>query len=194
VAMGETGTDVARETRTCAYGRQLHVCGRGRAGGRKIFDNLKKGVSYYLSVKVALVFSFLVALALTLPFPFSPIQIILLELFMDLEHRYFRGRTGGAGRHAKAAKGQECRLHRPAMLANIYLGSICLAAAILINYLFIVYTEAVLCSPRALPSARGSSPHLPRSHHAVAAGAALEDRLDHQQDYAVWEQERSFSW
>ncbi len=52
--------------------------------GRKFFDNLKKGLKYYLSVKSALVLVFLVPVLLGLPLPLAPIQIILLELFMDL--------------------------------------------------------------------------------------------------------------
>jgi Ca2+-transporting ATPase len=58
--------------------------GKGVFEGRRIFDNLSKGVRYYLSVKVALIAIFAACLAFSLPFPFSPIQIILLELFMDL--------------------------------------------------------------------------------------------------------------
>ena len=52
--------------------------------GRKIFDNLRKGVKYYLAVKVALVLIFILPIILNVPLPFAPIQIILLEMFMDL--------------------------------------------------------------------------------------------------------------
>ena len=52
--------------------------------GRKFFDNLQKGIKYYLSVKVALILTFLLPVLLGIPMPFAPIQIILLELFMDL--------------------------------------------------------------------------------------------------------------
>jgi Ca2+-transporting ATPase len=52
--------------------------------GRTFFDNLRKGVKYYLSVKVALIAVFLLPVLVGLPLPFSPIQIIVLELFMDL--------------------------------------------------------------------------------------------------------------
>jgi len=41
-------------------------------------------VKYYLAVKVALVLIFLLPIALGVPLPFAPIQIILLEMFMDL--------------------------------------------------------------------------------------------------------------
>jgi Ca2+-transporting ATPase len=52
--------------------------------GRKFFDNLRKGLKYYLSCKAALISIFLLPLALGVPLPFAPIQIIVLELFMDL--------------------------------------------------------------------------------------------------------------
>jgi Ca2+-transporting ATPase len=52
--------------------------------GRKIFSNLTKGIQYYLSVKMALVLIFLLPIILGVPLPFAPIQIILLEMFMDI--------------------------------------------------------------------------------------------------------------
>jgi len=52
--------------------------------GRKIFDNLRRGVKYYLAVKVALVLIFILPIILDVPLPFAPIQIIILEIFMDL--------------------------------------------------------------------------------------------------------------
>jgi Ca2+-transporting ATPase len=39
---------------------------------------------YYLAIKLALILIFLLPVVLGLPLPFAPIQIIVLELFMDL--------------------------------------------------------------------------------------------------------------
>lgn len=85
IAMGVKGTDVAKEAAQAVLADDNYITiARGVFEGRRFFDNLRKGVSYYLSVKVAIVAVFLLPVLLGLPLPFSPVQIILLELFMDL--------------------------------------------------------------------------------------------------------------
>jgi len=85
ISMGIKGTDVAREAADVVLADDNYVTiSHGIFQGRKFFDNLKKGLKYYLSVKTALVLVFLVPVLLSLPMPLAPIQIILLELFMDL--------------------------------------------------------------------------------------------------------------
>ena len=85
VAMGETGTDVAREAGDMVLADDnfttiVHAVEEGRL----IFENLKKGVRYYLTCKLALVLITLLPTLLLVPVPFAPVQIILMELFMDL--------------------------------------------------------------------------------------------------------------
>jgi len=85
VAMGETGTDVAREAGDMIladdnFATVVHAVEEGRIS----FDNLRKGVRYYLACKVALISITLLPALLGVPVPFAPIQIILMELFMDL--------------------------------------------------------------------------------------------------------------
>ncbi|MDD1659917.1 MAG: cation-transporting P-type ATPase [Methanomicrobiales archaeon] len=85
IAMGIRGTDVARDAAEVVLADDNYVTIiRGIFEGRKFFENLRKGIVYYLSVKTALVLIFLLPVLLSLPLPFSPIQIIMLELFMDL--------------------------------------------------------------------------------------------------------------
>jgi Ca2+-transporting ATPase len=83
--MGLRGTDVARDAAEVILADDNYITIiRGIFEGRKFFENLKKGITYYLSIKTALVLIFLLPVFAALPLPFSPIQIILLELFMDL--------------------------------------------------------------------------------------------------------------
>jgi len=85
VAMGETGTDVAREASDLVLADDhFSTIVNAVQEGRLIYENLKKGVRYYLTCKLALVMITLVPAFLLVPVPFAPIQIILMELFMDL--------------------------------------------------------------------------------------------------------------
>jgi Ca2+-transporting ATPase len=85
VAMGVTGTDVAREAADLVLtDDDFSHLPAGVAIGRKAYENFRKGITYYLSAKAILLTAFLVPLAVGLPFPFAPIQIIAIELLMDL--------------------------------------------------------------------------------------------------------------
>ncbi|MCL6471833.1 MAG: cation-transporting P-type ATPase [Firmicutes bacterium] len=85
IAMGETGTDVAREAADMVLtDDNFATIAFAVRGGRRIFDNLRKGVRYYLAVKTGLITIFLLPIILGVDLPFAPIQIIVLELFMDL--------------------------------------------------------------------------------------------------------------
>lgn len=85
VAMGMKGTDVAKDAAQAVLADDNYATlARGVFEGRHFFDNLRKGVNYYLAVKVALVAIFLLPVLFGLPLPFAPIQIIVLEMFMDL--------------------------------------------------------------------------------------------------------------
>jgi P-type Ca2+ transporter type 2C len=85
VAMGLRGTDVARQAADIiltddAFATITHAI----AQGRLLFANLRKGVRYYLACKTALVLATLLPVLLGRPVPIAPVQIIVMELFMDL--------------------------------------------------------------------------------------------------------------
>lgn len=142
IAMGETGTDVARETADMVLtDDSFNSIAAGVREGRRIFSNLKKGISYYLSVKIALVLVFLVPLLLGIPFPFAPIQIILLELFMDLAaSATFVAEPIEPDIMRHPPRRREEKFINRATLTNISLASISLAGAVLVNYLLAWYS------------------------------------------------------
>lgn len=142
IAMGKTGTQVARETADMVLRDDSFISiAAGVREGRKIYDNLRKGITYYLCVKVALVLSFVVALVLAVPFPFAPIQIILLELFMDLAaSATFVAEPIEANAMKRPPRSPKERFVNREMVRRISLGSLSLAGAVTINYLFAWYS------------------------------------------------------
>ena len=85
VAMGETGTDVAREAADLVLADDnFATIVEAVREGRVLFANLRKAVRYYLACKVAVVAITLLPVLLGVPIPLAPIQLIVLELFMDL--------------------------------------------------------------------------------------------------------------
>jgi Ca2+-transporting ATPase len=135
ISMGIKGTDVAREAADVVLADDNYVTiGQGIFQGRKFFDNLKKGLKYYLSVKTALVLVFLVPVLLNLPLPLAPIQIILLELFMDL--------AASAGFVAEPAERsiyepeRNKKLFDRSMISGIALSGLSLFAAVFGSYYY----------------------------------------------------------
>lgn len=85
VAMGQTGSDVAREAADLILvDDNFATVATAVEDGRRLYENLRKGVRYYLAAKVALIGSSLSVVLAQLPVPFAPVQIIVMELFMDL--------------------------------------------------------------------------------------------------------------
>jgi Ca2+-transporting ATPase len=141
ISMGLKGTDAAKEAADMILTDDNFVSiGSAVREGRKIFDNLKKGIRYYLAVKVALVLIFLLPILLGVPLPFAPIQIILLEMFMDL-----------AASSGFVAEGMEPdimkrpprdpkeRLLNRQTLTGIFVGAGCLFVAVSLCYLLTYY-------------------------------------------------------
>lgn len=85
IAMGQIGTDLAKEVADLILtdDNYAHIPD-AVAIGRTAIQNFKKGITYYLSAKLTLLLLFMVPLFLGIPFPFTPIQIICIELLMDL--------------------------------------------------------------------------------------------------------------
>ncbi|MDD1667593.1 MAG: cation-transporting P-type ATPase [Methanomicrobiales archaeon] len=138
IAMGIRGTDAAKEAADIVLADDnFTTIGKGIFEGRRIFDNLSKGVKYYLAVKVALVAIFTACLLFALPFPFSPVQIILLELFMDLgASASFVAEPAEPSIDRRPPRDPKIPfLDRP-MLTGIAAGSIALWVAVFLPYWF----------------------------------------------------------
>ncbi len=144
IAMGETGTDVAREASSMVLADDnFMTIAKAVREGRKIFDNLKKGIRYYLSCKIALVIIFLMPVLFGLALPLAPIQIIILELFMDAA-----ASTGFSIEPAesdimmrKPRDTQEKFLNRK-MVSSIFISALCLIAAVLFSYFWSIHSGA----------------------------------------------------
>lgn len=141
ISMGIRGADAAREAAdmVLADDNFATIVDAVREG-RNIFYTLRKSVKYYLTVKSALLMIFLVPLFLSVPFPFSPIQIIVVELFVDVAalsgfvtERNEADIVGIRGNHSRK------NFMDLSMLSGIGYGSIGLTVSISLMYLYIYF-------------------------------------------------------
>ena len=141
VAMGIRGTDVAKETADMILtDDNFATIETAVKEGRKLYSNLRKGIRYYLACKVALVSIFLVPIILGIPLPFAPIQIIVLELFMDLAaSATFVAEPEEAGIMNKPPNNPNEKFMNKTMLTSIALSTLSLFAAVTATYLLTWY-------------------------------------------------------
>ena len=152
VAMGETGTDVAREAGDVVLiDDNFATIVRAVEEGRVLFANLRKGVRYYLTCKVALVSATLLATLLGVPVPFAPIQIILMELFMDLAAAAtFVAEPGEAGLMRRPPRDPRAAFMDRSMVISIFVSAAGLFAAVSIAYLVAWHGGAGLDGARTM--------------------------------------------
>jgi Ca2+-transporting ATPase len=143
VAMGERGTDVARTACDMVLvDDNFATIVRAIEEGRVLFANLKKGVRYYLACKVALVSATLLPTLLGVPVPFAPIQIILMELFMDLAAAAtFVAEPGEADLMRRPPRDPRARFMDRAMVGSIFGSAAGLFAAVSVVYLVTLWAE-----------------------------------------------------
>lgn len=144
ISMGIRGTDAAKESSDMILiDDDFSTIVDAVREGRKIFHTLRKGVKYYLTVKMSLVAIFLVPLILSIPFPFSPIQIIVIELFMDVAALGgFVSERGESGLMKKPPRGTDRKFMDSGMWKGIILGSAGLVIAVLSIYLYSYFISA----------------------------------------------------
>jgi Ca2+-transporting ATPase len=141
ISMGIRGTDVAKETADMILtDDNFATLETAVKEGRKLFSNLRKGIRYYLACKIALVSIFIVPIILGIPLPFAPIQIIVLELFMDLAaSATFVAEPEEAGIMSSPPKNPKDPFMNKSMLTSLALGALSLFAAVTATYLFTWY-------------------------------------------------------
>jgi Ca2+-transporting ATPase len=138
IAMGVKGTDAAKEAADVVLTDDNFVSiGQAVFEGRRFFDNLRKGLKYYLSVKAALISIFLLPLALGIPLPFAPIQIIVLELFMDLAASAgFVTEPAEKTIYTRMPKNPKTRFPDARMIREIAVSAASLFAAVMMAYFY----------------------------------------------------------
>ncbi|MGA9573492.1 MAG: cation-translocating P-type ATPase [Lysobacterales bacterium] len=84
VAMGLTGTDVAREAATMVLtDDNFATIVKAVKEGRTIYDNIVKFVRFQLSTNIGAILTVLLAPFMGLPLPFTPIQLLWVNIIMD---------------------------------------------------------------------------------------------------------------
>ncbi len=142
VAMGETGSDVAREAGDIILADDNYATiASAVREGRHLFANLKKGVRYYLSIKLALILVMLLPVFLKIDLPFQPVQIIMLELFVDLAAAAsFTAEPAESGLMQHPPRNTEKSFLNGAMIGSILVSAFGLFAAVEGTYLLATYT------------------------------------------------------
>ena len=119
--------------------------------GRRLFGNLRKGIRYYLACKVALVSIFIVPIILGIPLPFAPIQIIVLELFMDLAaSATFVAEPEETGSMKRPPINPKEKFLNKMMLRTLFLGALSLFIAVTATFLFSWYTTSDITYARTV--------------------------------------------
>ncbi len=152
VAMGETGTDVAREAADLVLADDNFASiVQAVSEGRILFANLRKAVRYYLACKVAVVAITLLPVLLRVPIPFAPIQLIVLELFMDLAaSATFVAEPPESDLMRQPPRDPRVRFMDRSMVGTIFLSAAGLFLAVSVAYLATYYSGARLATAQTV--------------------------------------------
>ena len=170
VAMGQRGTDVAREAADVVLADDnLATIVTAVRGGRVLYENLRKAVRFYLAAKVALVSATLVAVLAQVPLPFWPVQMIVLELFMDLgASTTFVVEPPEGDVMARPPRDPRRPFMDGSMIAGIFAGGLSLGAAVTVAYLWTLSLGGDIGSARTAAFAAWMIGHIVLAAHMRA--------------------------
>lgn len=143
IAMGIRGSDVAKEASDMILeDDNFQTIAEAVFEGRKMQYTLRKGIRYYISVKLSLISILLVPVILVIPFPFLPIQIIIMELFMDVGALWgFLYENNETGIVERRPPGIRSRFITKEMMYSISLGTAGISIAVTAVYLYLYYVH-----------------------------------------------------
>ena len=85
IAMGESGTDVAREVADIVIeGDHLEALIEALRGGRKTYGNIRKSVHFFLSTNMTEIMVMFACMALGLGFPLNVMQLLWINIISDI--------------------------------------------------------------------------------------------------------------
>jgi P-type Ca2+ transporter type 2C len=85
IAMGRTGTDVARDVADIVLEEdQLEILARALGDGRTIYGNIRKSVHFFLSTNISEIMLMFTAMALGIGFPLNVMQLLWINLISDI--------------------------------------------------------------------------------------------------------------
>ena len=147
IAMGERGTDVAREASSLVLldDNFTSIVSAVRLG-RRIYDNLKKAMAYIFSIHIPIAGMSLIPVLFNLPLILMPVHIVFLELIIDPACSIvFESEKEEQNLMNRPPRKKEERLFtRKTLLLSLLQGAVVLAVV------FIVYLHAIT---RGLPEA-----------------------------------------
>jgi Ca2+-transporting ATPase len=135
IAMGERGTDVAREAADLVLlDDDFYSIVKAIRLGRRIFDNLKKAIAYIISVHVPIAGAALVPVFMGWPIILYPAHIVFLELVIDPAcSLVFEAEAQEPGIMHRAPRPARSRLFTPKLvLLSVFQGLFSMVAALTI--------------------------------------------------------------
>ncbi|WP_290129094.1 cation-translocating P-type ATPase [Hoeflea alexandrii] len=150
VAMGHAGSDAAREAAGVVLtDDSFATIFEAVRQGRRLYDNFRKAIRFYLAVKLAIIAISAVAAISGHPLPFSPVQIVILELFMDLGAALaFVNQPADSDIMRRPPRDPNAPFFQRELVIDIVLGALTLAAVVLAAFYWMMIQTDNLAEAR----------------------------------------------